>query len=127
MKGARLSEVMSGQMAVTLQNKNLDKKMPFAEVKQKLMTATDLTVSSVTRMCMRPYTEALSKILGVDIVNHAHSLVERMLVNTIYEEVMLALLMGFFNNIGNDKPIVMLANVEINSVDDFVKDVYRCF
>ncbi len=101
--------------------------MPFAEVKQKLMTAADLTVSSATRMFMRPYTEALSKILGVDIVNHAHSLVERMLVNTIYEEVMLALLMGFFNNIGNDKPIVMLANVEINSVDDFVKDVYRCF
>ncbi len=127
-KNARLSEVLSGQMAIALQNTEISEDMTFADVRRKLFAVAGLTSSSAARHFMRPDMSALAKMSGVELVNHVRSLVERVMADGNYSEVVVsAWMLAFFHNVGTSQLITAIANGEWYSIDDLSTTVYKCY
>ncbi len=127
-KVARLPDILSGQMAIALQNTEFECDTPFGEVKKRLFAVAGLTPSSAARSFMRPDCEALAKLSGVELVTHTRSLVERVMTNGNYsEEVVCAWMLAFLHNIGTPQLITSIANRDLESIDELTMAVYRCY
>ena len=124
----RFPEVLTGQLALALQNLKLSADTPFPKAMQQLLRAVSFTTASAARTFLRPDTDVLKVMGPADLMNHVESLVTRLISGvTAMEDVKLKWLLAFMNNVGSQQCVSALATKEIMSRADLQDAVIAVF
>ncbi len=124
----RLQEILEGPLAVTFQNLKLTNDVPFEKAKSQLLNAAGCTVSVAMKSLLRPDSEAVAAMSGLDLFNNAQSMVNRIATDDMtLKTLRFILLKGYLSNIVNEKCLAAISSNSVVTVEDFRDAVLGCY
>ncbi len=113
---------------MTFQNLKLTNDVPFEETKSQLFNAAGCTVSAAMKYLLRPDSEVVAAMSGLDLFNNAQSMVNRIATDDMtLKKLRFILLKGYLSNFVNEKCLAAISSNSVVTVKDLRDAVLGCY